>query len=234
MAYIGNQLSLITSGTLALYGATEGQGAIWWYANTTDSIATVLAANYISDGQKRGLTLGSIVLFYDGTNTNILQVSALQAPAVAAGFAQSPPDWSPALGVTLSAVGTDPYSTGIPVAYVTAALQSAAIPVADITGADHVIFDNTGTTPANLQLPTAAAIVAALPDAAVGFSLHLTVKNSSSGANTLTLTTNTGLTLTGTMTAVQNAARELVMTITALGATPAVTFQSYGTWTGAD
>lgn len=231
MAYIGNQLAQITTGPLSLYGSSEMQISIWAYANTVDPLATVLGANYISDGQKRGLTLGSLVLFFDGVNTNILQVSALQTPTPG-------PNQNPAsanFGVTLSAAGASPFTTGVAAKYVTGALQSAAIPVASVTGADHVIYDNTGVTPGNLSLPTAAAIVAALPDAAAGFSYRLTVKNSSSGANTLTLTTATGLTLTGTMTAVQNAARELVVTITNnIVGSEAVTVQSYGTWTGAD
>lgn len=233
MAYIPNQLALITGAPISLYGSSEQQTSIWAYTNIVDSLATVLGANYISDGQKRGLTLGSLVLFYDGTETTILQVSALQAPSVAAAFAASPPTQSPG-GVTLSELSLSAYSTGVAALYTTAALQSAAIPVADIMGADHVVFDNTGTTPGTLTLPTAAAMLAQFPDAVVGFSYHLTVKNSSSGANTLTLGTAAGLTLTGTMTAVQNAARELIVTFTAIGASPAVTFQSYGTWTGAD
>lgn len=225
MSYIGNQLAQITTGPLSLYGSSEMQISIWAYASTVDPLATVLGANYISDGQKRGLTLGSIVLFFDGVNTNFLQVSALQAPTPG-------PNQNPAsanFGVTLSAAGALPFSTGIAVKYVTAALQSATIPVADVTGADKVVFANTGTTPANLQLPTAAAIVAALPDVAVGFSYELDVANFSSAANTLTLTTNTGLTLTGTMTAAQNTSRLLIVTITndTVGS-EAVTFQSFG------
>lgn len=234
MAYIPNQLALIVGGPISLYGSPESQVAIWSYTNTVDALATVLGANYISDGQKRGLTLGSLVCFFDGTNTAILQVSALQSPTVAAAFAASPPTQSPG-GVTLSAVGTSAFSTGIAAQYTTAALQSATIPAANVIGADKVIFDNTGTTPANLQLPTAAALLAALPDAVVGLSYELIVKNSSSGANTLTLTTNTGLTLTGTMTAIQNQGRMLIVTFTAIGVAPAVTFQSFGvTGTGAD
>lgn len=220
MAYNGNNVLLISSGSLVLFGSSESQGGIFWY-ETTDTLATVLAANYMTDGQKRGLGLGSIVIYNDGVASTFLQVVALQqpqpAPSVAPGAA--------ALGVTL-AVMTPAGSTGVALQFTTAALQSAAIPVADVTGADLTIFTNTGTTPGNLQLPTAAAIVAALPNAQVGFSYELDVTNGSSAANTATLTTNTGLTLTGTMTIAQNATRRLAVTITGVGASAAVTFQT--------
>lgn len=225
MSYTPNTLAQITSGPLSLYGSSEQQTSIWAYTNTVDSLATVLAANYFSDGQKRGLTLGSLVLFYDGVALSLLQVSALQSPSVAASFAATPPSYSPALGVTLSIVSA-PGSTGTAVLFTTAALQSAAIPIGDVTGADLVAFTNTGTTPANLQLPTAAAFLGAIPNAQVGFSYELDVTNGSSAANTLTLTTNTGLTLTGTMTVAQNATRRLIVTFTAVGASPAVTVQT--------
>lgn len=220
MSYIGSNLLLITSGSLVLFGASESQGAIFWY-ESTDSLATVLAANYMTDGQKRGLGLGSIVIYNNGVASTFLQVTALQAPApgpsVAPGAAAS--------GVTLGVV-TPSGSTGVAIQYTTAALQSAAIPVANVVGADATIFTNTGTTPGNLQLPTAAAIVAALPNVQPGFAYELDVTNGSGAANTATLTTNTGLTLSGAMTIAQNATRRLVVTITAIGAAPAVTVQT--------
>lgn len=220
MSYNGNNLLLLTGGSLALFGASESQGAVFWY-ESTDSLASVLAANYMTDGQKRGLGLGDIVIFNNGVTSSFLQVTALQQP-------QPSPSVSPgtaALGVTLGAV-TPAGSTGVAAQFTTAALQSAAIPVADVTGADVTFFTNTGTTPGNLQLPTAAAIVGALPNAQPGFTYELDVTNGSSAANTATLTTNTGLTLTGTMTIAQNATRRLAVTITAIGASPAVTVQS--------
>lgn len=230
MSYNGGNLSYISAGPIALFGNSELGIGLWTYSSTTDALATVLGANYISDGQKRGLTLGSLVAFYDGIATTWLQVSALQQ--VPPGPTENPSAAS--FGVTLTSL-IPTGSTGNAAQYVTAALQSAAIPAASVAGADYCVFDNTGTTPANLQLPTAAALLALLPNAQIGFSWVLVVKNSSSGANTLTLTTNTGLTLTGTMTAAQNTGRMLIATFTAVGASAAVTFQSFGlTGTGAD
>lgn len=114
-----------------------------------------------------------------------------------------------------------------PAKYSTGALESAAIPAANLVGADSVIYDNTGTTPGNLQFPTAAALVAALPAAlrVAGYSYNLGIRNSSGSANTATITTNTGITLTGTMTIAQSTTRNFVVTLTS---TSAVTVQSVG------
>lgn len=110
--------------------------------------------------------------------------------------------------------------------YSTAALQSAVIPAANLAGAKVVAFENTGTTPANLQFDTAANIVAAIPNARVGAAYLLKIRNSSGSANTATITTNTGITLTGTMTIPQNTTREFLVTLTSL---TAVAVNSLGT-----
>lgn len=112
-------------------------------------------------------------------------------------------------------------------AVTTDTLQSATIPVADITGAPTVNFTNTGVTPGNLQMPTAAAIVAAIPGVRAGYSYELNIRNGSSGANTLTLTTNTGITLPAGVAVLQNQTRTYVVTITNV-AVPAVTLTSMG------
>lgn len=114
--------------------------------------------------------------------------------------------------------------------YTTAALQSATIPAANVSGAGSVYFDNTGTTPANLQFPAAADLIATLPVGlqVVGFAYELNIRNDSGSANTATITTNTGITLTGTMTIAQNTTRTFVVTVTGVGAAAAVTVQSVG------
>lgn len=112
------------------------------------------------------------------------------------------------------------------VQYTTLALQSAVIPALNLTGAKIVCFDNTGTTPGNLQVDTAANIIALIQGARVGMAYLLKIRNSSGSANTATITTNTGVTLTGTMTIPQNTTREFVVTITAAAT---LTIQSMGT-----
>lgn len=102
--------------------------------------------------------------------------------------------------------------------YGTGALQSAVIPAASMAGAKDVAYENTGTTPANLQVDTAANIVAAIPNPKVGFTYSLAIRNSSGSANTATITTNTGITLHGTMTIAQNTTRFFKVVLTSLTA----------------
>lgn len=79
-----------------------------------------------------------------------------------------------------------------------------------------------------LNSATAAQIVAAIPNAVVGYSYRMRIINSSSGNFAWTLTTNTGITLNGTMTIAQNTYRDFYVTLTSL---TAVAIQSAGTGT---
>ena len=112
--------------------------------------------------------------------------------------------------------------------YTTAALEAAAIPVANFAGAGVVMFINTGTTPGNLPTPSAADIIATLAAALdttvpVGFTYMLAIRNGSGGANTATITAGSDVTLSGTMTIAQNVTRFFAVTVTSA---TAVTVQS--------
>jgi len=102
-------------------------------------------------------------------------------------------------------------------------------------GASQVTLAMTGalTVAATATTDTATNIVAAIPTAQryVGSSYKLRVINESSGAFAWTIAGGTGVTITGTATVAQNTWREFQVSITALGATPAVTFQNVGTGT---
>lgn len=115
--------------------------------------------------------------------------------------------------------------------WLTGALQSAVIPAASMTGADIVVYNNTGTTPATLTTDTATNIIAALPAAkrVVGYAFLLAIRNGSGSANTATIAADASVTLAGsaTNTIAQLATRLYVVKITAIG-TPAVTFFSVG------
>ena len=63
-------------------------------------------------------------------------------------------------------------------------------------------------------LPTAAAIVAGINGCQVGTSFRVMIRNTSAGAGSITLTTNTGLTLTGTMVIVFQQLKELLFIVT--------------------
>jgi hypothetical protein len=112
------------------------------------------------------------------------------------------------------------------------ATDDVALAAAKVTGAeDIVVLGLTGALGAgkNAQLPTVAAVVAAMGRTpAAGSSYRLRVINSSSGAFAWTVTTNTGWTLAGTMTIAQNTWREFIITF---ASATAATLQSVGTGT---
>lgn len=111
------------------------------------------------------------------------------------------------------------------------ATSAVTLTAANITGGlDEVTLNLTGTLAAgaNATLPTVANLVAALPAPAAGQSYKLRIINSSSGAFSWTVTTNTGWTLNGTMTVADNTWREFYLTLTSL---TAATLQSVGTGT---
>lgn len=101
--------------------------------------------------------------------------------------------------------------------YGTSALAAAGtLTAANVTGAtDTVYLAMTGTFVAavNIQLPTAAAIIAAATNLTVGSTYILRIINP--GATyVLTITTNTGITLTGTTTLATTSFRDFLVTIT--------------------
>lgn len=86
MAYVSDKLSLIVS-------TIEGQGPNLWNYPTSDSLATVLGAGYISDATKKNLRIGDIVLVSTGTfNTAVYPASGASTADVgeAADFTAAP------------------------------------------------------------------------------------------------------------------------------------------------
>lgn len=111
------------------------------------------------------------------------------------------------------------------------ATAGATLTAANVTGGvASVDLQMTGAlgAGANAQMPTVAAMVNALHTPTVGTSFRLRITNASSGAFAWTVTTNTGWTLTGTMTINQNTWREFVVTLNSL---TTATLQSVATGT---
>jgi hypothetical protein len=96
---------------------------------------------------------------------------------------------------------------------------------AQITGGSvEVTVDLTGAIGAgsNAQLPTVAQLVAAMTAAGInpqaGLTYELDIINRNGGANAWTITTNTGWTLTGTMTIASGNFRKFYVTLSSLTA----------------
>lgn len=88
-----------------------------------------------------------------------------------------------------------------------------------------ILRDPAGGARADL-FPTAAAIIAAMKSYNVGNSFEVTIRNTADAAETITMTTNTGLTLSGTMTIAQNNSKSFLVLVTAA---TTVTIYSLGT-----
>jgi len=99
------------------------------------------------------------------------------------------------------------------------ATTGATLSAANVTGGISTVdLALTGTlgAGANIQMPTVVATTLAMATPAVGSSYRLRIINESSANFAWTVTTNTGWTLTGTMTIAQNTWREFVVTLNTL------------------
>lgn len=95
--------------------------------------------------------------------------------------------------------------------------------------------DTAGAPRADL-LPTAASIYGVMKNCKVGDSFTFVIENNSALANAITVTTNTGLTLVGTMTIAQLSNRTFLAVVSQIvttqghtPTTPAITIYSLGT-----
>jgi hypothetical protein len=138
--------------------------------------------------------------------------------------------------------GLSSTSWTVQIANVPSAFQyntNAAVASASLTGANissgtpgfiDVTLNLTGTLTgaANATLPTVANTAAAILNPSSTQQWRLRIINSSSGAYTWTVLTNTGWTLNGTMTIAQNTWRDFYVTFQSL---TTATLQSIGTGT---
>ena len=136
--------------------------------------------------------------------------------------------------LTLSAQGTgvvlNTYSVTFFEAIPTAVTTASAV---TYTPAElklgFILRDPNGAARADL-FPTAGDLLTAVPSAAIGTSFIVTIRNTADAAETITMTTNTGLTLSGTMTIAQNAQKDFFVNFTDV-TTAAVTIYSMGSTT---
>lgn len=78
-------------------------------------------------------------------------------------------------------------------------------------------------------LPTAAAVVAAIEGCQVGTSFRFWIRNTGAGAGSITVTTNTGNTLSGTVAIVFQQMKEFMAVVTnATVGSEAITYYSLG------
>jgi len=80
-----------------------------------------------------------------------------------------------------------------------------------LTGGAYVVYNNTQGTPGSIAVRTAALMIADDPFFRIGGAYRLRIINNQ-GTGTLTVTTATGVTLTGTMTIAVNTFRDFAVT----------------------
>lgn len=225
-------ITTVGAGTLTAAAIAGGlitrSGPTDVYTDTTATGAQILAALGADTpvGATRLLTIKNTVAFAQtlaAGASGVTLAGLTVIPGLSVGYFLLKQDTAGAF--TLTGINVVPLMSLPNAKFVTAALESATIAAASVAGANVCEHINTGTTPGNLQFPAAADIVAAIPNAQIGFSYVLEIRNGSGSANTATITTNTGITLTGTMTIAQNVTRRFIVTLTSL---TAVTVQSMG------
>lgn len=156
--------------------------------------------------------IGSAVLFPDGTSAVVDANGYISVPAalvnsmLAAGMLPVP---IPFLAYSTTDNGT-----------------TQTLTAAMVSGADKVHHLSTGGATPTLTTPTAAAIIAGIPNMAVGQSYVLRLLNANSGI--ATLAAGSGVTITGTATLAAGTWTEFLVTKTAAAT---VTLQNIGSGT---
>lgn len=135
--------------------------------------------------------------------------------------------------------GSESFTAGQILFYVQSKLQAVGKYSADahtvgftaaagqLAPAELVVLNLTGALAAGaaLTLPTAASVVALLPDAKIGQTWLIRFINNSSAAFTWTITSSASMVVTGTAIVAQNTWREFLVTLTSL---TAATLQNVG------
>lgn len=177
------------------------------YAKVSAQAWTALEAVYFDEGNDRF--------------TNVYDATYVLA-GVASEAAANPT--STGLVILIPGISANPTST-VTVETTAGAVTYAA---AEMVGG-FISRDPAGASRADLS-DTAALIVAAIPGAIVGSSFEFTIRNDADAAEVITFTTNTGITLSGTMTIAQNNSKRFLAVVTnATDASEAVTIYSLGT-----
>lgn len=116
-----------------------------------------------------------------------------------------------------------------PARYVTDATGTQTADAGDLTGGNYVVWRNTAAGAVALTVRTAAQMFGDIPNCQIGFTYMLMIV--SQGNNTVTLTADSGVTvtLTGTMTIATKTCRTFVVTFTSATAATITSIDSGGT-----
>lgn len=238
--FSGDSVAAVTTvgaGTLTAANLTDGlinrTGPTSAFTDTTDTAAALYAAVGSNTAASFYVRIKNATAFAETLQggTGVTFSSAVIVPPLSVGTYLV--TFTSATAAVFNHVQTVPLNTIAPATQYAALTNTTGFTIAaaaNEAGAADCTLNLTGTLGgnANVQSDTATNIVAAIPNARVGTSYKFRLINSSSANFAWTLTTNTGLTLTGTMSVAQNTWRDFYVTVTTL---TAVTIQSIGTGT---
>lgn len=191
MAYVTNNLNLVLTGPL------ESDTKEWFYVST-DSLATITAAAYISDAAKKGMLKGDLVWVFNKTPPSITACIVLSLTAGVGGTAT--------LGV-LALAGPAEVATAL------STVGAGTITAAMLNGGVVTRGGAQTSTPFTDTTDTAALIIAGLSNPAVGRSYEVTYDNTTNAA--ATITGGTGVTVSGLTIVPANTWARFLVTYTA-------------------
>jgi hypothetical protein len=155
----------------AMPNPVTGQSWEFTYSNNTNAVSTLAAGSGVT--LTNGVTVGpgawaTYLIIMTGAST-----VSMQCIAAGANFASLPP-YQLSTNTT-----TTTFAAG------------------QLTGAQDVTYTSTATTPGSIATRTATQMFGDVPGAFVGMQWRVRIFNNSSGANSLTLTAGSGVTLSG-------------------------------------
>ena len=157
---------------------------------------------------------------------SVIGTEKLPADLVAGGSEFITPDQLKAFILAALKVPTDQYASN-------AATTDFTVPANEVTGTPVLcVLNLTGTlgAGANMTLPTVTALLGAMVAPFDGQTYLLRILNNSSANFAWTVMTNTGWTLSGTVTIAQSTSRDFIVTIGSVGSATA-TLQNVGSGT---
>lgn len=228
---VATPITTVGNGTLTAAAIVGGvilrSGSAAAYSDATDSAANIIAAiPSPSIGDSFFVTIKNTTAFAETltAGANVTLPTTVIVPANSA--ATYLVTLTSLAAVTFTHIQTV-LTVGItPAQFSTAALAVGTLAAGLITGAAHVVLQNTGATPAAQTTRTAAQMLADFVGARVGMSYMLRIVNT--GAGTLTLTGDASVTVTGHAAVVNNTFVDYVVTF---NSPVTATIQSVGSGT---
>lgn len=206
-------------------GVTSRTGSTGAFTDTTDTAANIIAAQPNARiGQSweytyRNNTLGAATIT-GGSGVTVSGITVVPVGVVAKFLVT----YTAAATITMVGLGCS-MITKLPAAQFNTGTTTTTFTAGQLTGADYVVYTNTGATPGSIATRTATQMIADIPNAYIGQTWVLTIVNGQ-GTGTLTVTAGTDVTLTGTATVAVNTWRSFICTITSVSA-HTITIQNY-------